>query len=234
MLTNSSPSKARADGIALRSRWQKRYAHSFGSPKSADGAPQVSRRALKRPRSINTRGCPTARVGEVRKLLRSVKGSRPVDLRARAVLSLLWIYGLRSGEVSRLLLSDFDWREEVFVVNYSKKGGSQRYPLISERIDALQHRILKYQHVHTLCLERTVKGNEPQIGDRCKGQQIGICPDFGRATAKPRVRAELPLNAFWVGKELDATVSPYTIPQAPSIDHCLRVASHNLLRGEKS
>jgi integrase len=48
---------------------------------------------------------------EVRKLLRSVKGSRPVDLRARAVLSLLVIYGLRSGEVSRLLLSDFDWRE---------------------------------------------------------------------------------------------------------------------------
>ena len=74
---------------------------------------------------------------EVRKLLRSVKGSRPVDLRARAVLSLLVIYGLRSGEVSRLLLSDFDWREEVFVVNYSKRGGSQRYPLQREVGDAI-------------------------------------------------------------------------------------------------
>ncbi len=57
----------------------------------------------------------------MRKLLRSVKGSRPVDLRARAVLSLLVIYGLRSGEVSRLLLSDFDWREEVFVVTTRKE-----------------------------------------------------------------------------------------------------------------
>ncbi len=66
---------------------------------------------------------------EVRKLLRSVKGSGPAVLRARAILSLLAIYGLRSGEVSRLMLSDFDWREEVFQVNHSKRGGPQRYPL---------------------------------------------------------------------------------------------------------
>jgi len=66
---------------------------------------------------------------EVRKLLRSVKGAGPAVLRARAILSLLAIYGLRSGEVSRLMLSDFDWREEVFQVNHSKRGGPQRYPL---------------------------------------------------------------------------------------------------------
>ena len=38
---------------------------------------------------------------EVRRLLKSVKGSGPAVLRARAILSLLGIYGLRSGEVSR-------------------------------------------------------------------------------------------------------------------------------------
>src|SRR5271157_611839 len=74
---------------------------------------------------------------EVRGLLKSVKGSGPAVLRARAILSLLAIYGLRSGEVSRLMLSDFDWREEVFAVNHSKRGGSRRYPLQREVGDAI-------------------------------------------------------------------------------------------------
>ena len=39
---------------------------------------------------------------EVKKLLKSVKGQGQAALRARAILSLLAIYGLRSGEVSRL------------------------------------------------------------------------------------------------------------------------------------
>ena len=74
---------------------------------------------------------------EVRKLLKSVKGSGHAVLRARAVLSLLAIYGLRSGEVSRLMLNDFDWSEEVFVVNHSKRGGPQRYPLQRQVGDAI-------------------------------------------------------------------------------------------------
>jgi site-specific recombinase XerD len=73
---------------------------------------------------------------EVRQLLRSVKGSGQAALRTRAVLMLFAVYGLRSGEVSRLALSDFDWRQEVFVVNHSKRGGSQRYPLQREVGDA--------------------------------------------------------------------------------------------------
>lgn len=58
---------------------------------------------------------------EVQKLLRSVKKSNPPALRARAILMLFAFYGLRTGEVSRLLLTDFDWCEETFVVNHSKK-----------------------------------------------------------------------------------------------------------------
>ena len=45
----------------------------------------------------------------------------------------------RNGEVSRLLLSDFDWRQEVFVVNHSKRRGSQRFPLRREVGDAILH-----------------------------------------------------------------------------------------------
>lgn len=76
---------------------------------------------------------------EVRQLLRSVKGSSQAALRTRAFLALLAVYGLRSGEVSRLLLSDFDWRQEVFVVNHSKRRGSQRFPLRREVGDAILH-----------------------------------------------------------------------------------------------
>jgi site-specific recombinase XerD len=76
---------------------------------------------------------------EVRQLLRSVKGSSQAALRTRAFLALFAVYGLRSGEVSRLLLSDFDWRQEVFVVNHSKRRGSQRFPLRREVGDAILH-----------------------------------------------------------------------------------------------
>jgi integrase/recombinase XerD len=75
----------------------------------------------------------------VRQLLRSVKGSSQAALRTRAFLALFAVYGLRSGEVSRLLLSDFDWRQEVFVVNHSKRRGSQRFPLRREVGDAILH-----------------------------------------------------------------------------------------------
>jgi site-specific recombinase XerD len=74
---------------------------------------------------------------EVQALLRSVKGSNPPALRARAILMLFAFYGLRTGEVSRLLLSDFDWREEMFLVNHSKRGGARRYPLLRNVGDAI-------------------------------------------------------------------------------------------------
>ncbi len=69
---------------------------------------------------------------QVQQLLKGVKGNSAAALRARAVLLLLTVYGLRSGEISRLLLSDFDWRLETFTVNHSKRGGVQKYPLQRE------------------------------------------------------------------------------------------------------
>ena len=77
---------------------------------------------------------------DVRRVLQSSKGSSPAAIRARAILLLVALYGLRSGEVSRLLLGDIDWREETFVVTHSKRGGSQVYPLRRDVGDA----ILKY------------------------------------------------------------------------------------------
>ncbi len=80
---------------------------------------------------------------DVQRLLEGINGTNSAALRARAVLFLLAVYGLRSGEVSRLLLSDFDWRSETFTVNHSKRGGAQKYPLQHEVGDVILQYILK-------------------------------------------------------------------------------------------
>jgi site-specific recombinase XerD len=80
---------------------------------------------------------------DVQRLLEGATGNSAVAIRARAVLLLLAIYGLRSGEISRLLLSDFDWRLEMFTVNHSKRGGLQKYPLQREVGEAVLEYIRK-------------------------------------------------------------------------------------------
>ena len=74
---------------------------------------------------------------DVQRLLKGMKGINAAALRARAVLFLLAVYGLRSGEIQRLRLSDFDWRSETFTVNHSKRGGAQKYPLQREVGDVI-------------------------------------------------------------------------------------------------
>jgi len=66
---------------------------------------------------------------EVRQLLDSTSGTKPATLRARAIMSLCSIYALRSSEVARLRLNDFDWKEEKFTVQRAKRGGLQHYPI---------------------------------------------------------------------------------------------------------
>ena len=67
---------------------------------------------------------------DVRRLLKSTKGNRPSDVRARAVILLLAVYGLRASEVCHLRLEDFDWEQEVFRLRRSKLGPIQRFPLV--------------------------------------------------------------------------------------------------------
>jgi integrase/recombinase XerD len=74
---------------------------------------------------------------DLEQMLKAVRGSSAAALRARAVLLLLMVYGLRSGEISGLLLSDFDWRSETFTVNHSKRRGIQKYPLQGEVGEAI-------------------------------------------------------------------------------------------------
>jgi site-specific recombinase XerD len=67
---------------------------------------------------------------DVRHLLAMTEGNRPVDIRDRAILFLLAIYGLRRGEVNGLRLSDFDWEGELLSVECSKTRRTRTYPLI--------------------------------------------------------------------------------------------------------
>jgi len=74
---------------------------------------------------------------EVRTLIESASGASPNELRAKAILLLLAIYGLRSSEVAGLRLNDFDWRGETFSVRRAKRGGIQQYPIQFEVGEAI-------------------------------------------------------------------------------------------------
>lgn len=74
---------------------------------------------------------------DVRRLLATTEGDKPQNVRARPILMLLAIYGLRRGEVSRLRLEDIDWEHEVFRVVSSKTGRIRTYPLTRSVGDAI-------------------------------------------------------------------------------------------------
>jgi site-specific recombinase XerD len=99
---------------------------------------------------------------EVLRLVRSTNGNTPVEIRARAILMLLSFYGLRRGELVRLQLNDFNWRERVFTVRRSKRGGLQQFPLRSDVSKA----ILRY-----------IKSARPRSS--CSHLFISFHPPFG-------------------------------------------------------
>jgi site-specific recombinase XerD len=74
---------------------------------------------------------------DVKRLLAAAEGGRPVDIRDRAVLMMLAVYGLRAGEVAALSLSDFDWEQEVLTVRYGKSRRPRVYPLCRPVGDAV-------------------------------------------------------------------------------------------------
>jgi site-specific recombinase XerD len=74
---------------------------------------------------------------DVRRLLVLTEGDRPADIRDRAILLLLAIYGLRAGEVNRLRLEDFNWERELFTVTSSKTQRPRTYPLVRSVGDAV-------------------------------------------------------------------------------------------------
>ena len=86
--------------------------------------------AIKSPRVYSLASLPTGPSWkDVKRLLALTEGNKPTDIRARAILMLLSIYGLRAGEVMRLRLDDFDWKGELLSVSCSKTRRTRIFPL---------------------------------------------------------------------------------------------------------
>jgi site-specific recombinase XerD len=74
---------------------------------------------------------------DVQKIIASFSGNNASDIRNRAIVLLLAIYGLRRGEVARLCLDDLDWVGEILHVSRPKQRCAQQYPLIPLVGDAI-------------------------------------------------------------------------------------------------
>jgi site-specific recombinase XerD len=69
---------------------------------------------------------------DVQQILASCSGDKPTDIRDRAMLMLLAVYGLRSVEVRSLRIDDIDWEREIIRIRRSKQLKTQQYPLVRE------------------------------------------------------------------------------------------------------
>ena len=66
---------------------------------------------------------------DVRRMIDRIPNRNAYECRAKAILLLCSIYGLRNTEVTRLRLEDFDWHGETFSVKRLKRGPWQQFPL---------------------------------------------------------------------------------------------------------
>jgi len=74
---------------------------------------------------------------EVRQLIAESSGDQPEDIRDRAIIMLLAVYGLRTGDLTSLRLEDIDWDHETFLVRSPKNRPTRTYPLARPVGDAI-------------------------------------------------------------------------------------------------
>lgn len=74
---------------------------------------------------------------DVQRILAHAGGDSPADIRGRAILMLLAIYGMRSGEVRSLRLDQIDWPGRVLRVFRLKRRQPQVYPLLHSVAEAV-------------------------------------------------------------------------------------------------
>jgi len=74
---------------------------------------------------------------DVRRLFAALDPNDSTDVRDRAILLLMTIYGLRVSEVAAFSLDDIDWDRNLLLVSRRKRLDRQAYPLSSVVRDAL-------------------------------------------------------------------------------------------------
>ena len=90
---------------------------------------------------------------DVQRLIAASSGPQPADRRDRAILLLLAVYGLRSGEVRQLRLDDIDWEAETLRVRRPKPGRTHCYPLTGALALALLHYLREVRPAGHSCRE---------------------------------------------------------------------------------
>jgi integrase/recombinase XerD len=99
--------------------------------------------AIQGPRVYAEEGLPAGPDwADVQRLLAAADTNRPQDVRDRALLMLLAIYGLRASEVTALRLDDLDWGHDQLRVAQVKRRDAHRYPLLP----SVGNAILRYVH----------------------------------------------------------------------------------------
>ncbi len=74
---------------------------------------------------------------DVRRMLADADTDGPRDIRDRAILLLLAVYGMRSGEVAALRIDQIDWAGRTIRVFRLKRRQPQIYPLLPSVAEAL-------------------------------------------------------------------------------------------------
>lgn len=98
--------------------------------------------SIRGPRAYELESLPLALGWEdVRRVLASVQSDAPRDVRDRAILMLLAIYGLRSGEVATLRVDQIDWARRQLSILRLKRRQPQVYPLLRSVAESLAHYI---------------------------------------------------------------------------------------------
>src|SRR3990167_401349 len=86
--------------------------------------------SIKAPRVYKDESLPSSPSwDDVKKILADSKSDKPTDIRDRAILMLLSIYGMRCSEVINLRLEDIDWKNELFYLRRAKRSKPQVFPL---------------------------------------------------------------------------------------------------------
>ena len=131
---------------ALRSFFSRMSAQGRCTSRLAD--------AIRGPRLFAQESLPVGPKWEdVRQLVSSTATDQPQDIRDRAILLLLAVYGLRSGEVVALTLEDVNWEQGILHISRPKQRCKQYYPLAAEVGEA----ILRYlQLVRPRCSLRSL------------------------------------------------------------------------------
>lgn len=86
---------------------------------------------------------------DVQRIFAALDPSCPKDLRDRAILMLLAIYGLRESEVTHLCLEDLDWEHDLLHVYRRKRREAMIYPLLPSVGNAILSYLQKVRPVST-------------------------------------------------------------------------------------